>query len=74
MRRMMTTIAGFGSAVGVCVFISSFVGTTMEKLWPWSVALHIGIFLDLFPVIKGSLRLKISLQLSNFGLISTVPN
>ena len=44
MRRMMATIAGFGFAVGVCVFISSFVGTTMEKLWPWSVALHIGIF------------------------------
>ena|ERR1700756_310662 len=44
MRRIVALIAAFGFVSSVCVFISSFIGATMEKLWPMPVVLHVGIF------------------------------
>ena len=43
MRRIVAMVAAFGFVSSICIFISSFIGATMEKLLPMPIVLHIGI-------------------------------
>lgn len=51
MRRIVATVAGFGFVAGFCIFVSSFVGATIEKLWPLFFLLHVGILALLIPIV-----------------------
>jgi hypothetical protein len=51
MRKVTAVVAAPGFIAGICIFIASFFGLTMDKLGARAVLLHLGIFALAIPLI-----------------------
>jgi hypothetical protein len=51
MRKAIAMSAALGSVVGICIFIASFFGLTMDKLGAKAFLLHLGIFALAIPLV-----------------------
>jgi hypothetical protein len=50
MRKVVAILAAPGFLLGICIFIASFFGLTMDKLGSRAVLLHLGIFVLFLPL------------------------
>jgi hypothetical protein len=50
MRKVLAIVAAPGFLAGICIFIASFFGLTMDKLGARAVLLHLGIFAPFVPL------------------------
>jgi hypothetical protein len=51
MRKVMAMAAVVGLIAGVCIFVASFFGLTMDKLGGKAILMHVGIFALFIPLI-----------------------
>ena len=49
-RRIFAVLSAFGLAASVVAYVGSYIGMSMESMFPWSFVLHVGVFILLLPM------------------------